>query len=338
MSAYCPYESFYCDNPVCLMGLSRDNFEQEEERRKRMEELLIQRQKRIAERSTGGRGSPMTSQKSKLQTSAEETKKLKPVLRSSTIERLAAAKPSPNAPTTQPKKDSKVSGSPKTAVADSKKVNMNKITPSEKKAGDEFVNRVSSISDAKDIKGIKEIDASVPENGLPTGQGLQTSAEVDDLKDIKELHIASVITKGVKVVEQMDTSNQKGENPLQDHSSKLDFIKDDSDVIPKQTITSPEEGKFSVDHGKIGPELSTHLVPESLPNHLGSARIVDEKIAANKSTPISTDISIIQESTPALMKETILDPTQLIKKWDSAENSPKAIKGFRKLLMFSRKK
>lgn len=120
---------------------SKSQLQKEEERRKRMEELLIQRQKRIAERSAGGRGSPMTSQKSKLQTSAEETKKLKPVLRSSTIERLAAAKPSPNAPTTQPKKDSKVSGSPKTAVADSKKVNMNKTIPSEKKAGDEIVNR-----------------------------------------------------------------------------------------------------------------------------------------------------------------------------------------------------
>jgi len=318
------------------MALFRHKCEQEEDRRKRMEELLLQRQKRIAEKSAGGRGGPTTSQKSKLHTSAEETKKPKPVLRSSTIERLASAKTSPKAPTAQPRRDSKVNGSPKTTAADCKKMNINKITPSEKKTGDETVNRVSSISDTKDVKGTKKSDASVPENGLPTGQGLQTFAEADAPKDIRELYIPSVIIKGVKVVEQTDTLNEKGENPLEDRSPKLEFIKDNNGVISTHSITSPEEGKVSVDHGKFGPELSTCLVPDSPPKHLRSAQIVDEK-TANNSIPISPDVSEIQESTTPLMKEAILDSIQSRKKWDGADNSPKVIKGFRKLLMFGRK-
>lgn len=116
---------------------SKNPLQKEEERRKRMEELLIRRQKRIAEKSGANGGSPMkfgkpqTGSKAKPQTSAEETKKPKPILRSSTIERLAAAKTSPKAPTPQPKKEA------------SKKANVNKSLPSEKKAGNhEIVNAV----------------------------------------------------------------------------------------------------------------------------------------------------------------------------------------------------
>ncbi|KAK9674063.1 hypothetical protein RND81_12G208600 [Saponaria officinalis] len=87
----------------------KTQFEKDEERRKRMEELLIRREKRIAERAGG---SPMTQTgKSKLQSTPEESKKPKPILRSSTIDRLAAAKTIPTSPAAQPKRDaSKVKG------------------------------------------------------------------------------------------------------------------------------------------------------------------------------------------------------------------------------------
>lgn len=53
------------------------------------------------------------------------------------------------------------------------------------------------------------------------------------------------------------------------------------------------------------------------------------------SSPISPEISEIEESTPT--NETSVDLIQTRKKWDGAENSPKTAKGFRKLLMFGRK-
>ncbi|KAG2245352.1 hypothetical protein Bca52824_092776 [Brassica carinata] len=82
--------------------------EMEEERKKRMEELLIQRQKRIAEKSSSGSvSSPVTSKKTLAGAKTVKTvkkekipeavtqSKAKPVLRSSTIERLAVARTAP---------------------------------------------------------------------------------------------------------------------------------------------------------------------------------------------------------------------------------------------------
>lgn len=55
-----------------------------------------------------------------------------------------------------------------------------------------------------------------------------------------------------------------------------------------------------------------------------------------ENSPEFTEISEIEESTPPT-KEMSVDPIQIRKKWDGAENSPKTTKGFRKLLMFGRK-
>ncbi|KAG6607865.1 COP1-interacting protein 7, partial [Cucurbita argyrosperma subsp. sororia] len=69
----------------------KSKFEKEEETRKRMEELAIQRQKRIAERSSKPGVTKIEKQKS--QSLVQEAKKSpKPVLRSSTIDRLATAR------------------------------------------------------------------------------------------------------------------------------------------------------------------------------------------------------------------------------------------------------
>lgn len=74
--------------------------EKEEETRRRMEELAIQRQKRIAERSASSKFGTVSSkpgvskiEKPKSQSQVQEAKKSpKPVLRSSTIDRLATAR------------------------------------------------------------------------------------------------------------------------------------------------------------------------------------------------------------------------------------------------------
>ncbi|XP_022981312.1 COP1-interacting protein 7-like isoform X1 [Cucurbita maxima] len=86
----------------------KSKFEKEEETRKRMEELAIQRQKRIAERSSKPGVTKIEKQKS--QSLVQEAKKSpKPVLRSSTIDRLAMARTpqkvsATQSPSSQPKK------------------------------------------------------------------------------------------------------------------------------------------------------------------------------------------------------------------------------------------
>lgn len=72
---------------------------QEEENRRKLEEIRLERQRRIAERSAN-RAPPLTRK-----LSAEKPPKPPAVLRTSTIERLSAVRnPSPKAPTKQPAK------------------------------------------------------------------------------------------------------------------------------------------------------------------------------------------------------------------------------------------
>ncbi|XP_021865324.2 COP1-interacting protein 7 isoform X2 [Spinacia oleracea] len=201
----------------------KTQLEKDEERRKRMEELANRRQKRIAERSSGNGGNVVTSRKPQAgskpvtATLSSDKSKPKPILRSSTIERLAAAKTSPKPPTAQSKKEApKVKGanmnseSQKTASSDAKKVNADKNKPSQKKAVVENINGVSSsVSEDKEVKGTKQIGAPTPTMGA-TMQGVHVSHEVEDPKDIKELHVtSSIISKDVEIVAHINTSDEK---------------------------------------------------------------------------------------------------------------------------------
>ncbi|XP_074319398.1 COP1-interacting protein 7-like [Silene latifolia] len=290
-------------------AIPKSQFEKDEERRKRMEELLIRRQKRIAERggdsSKPGRKSVtslLTSDKLKSQSSAEETKKPKPVLRSSTIDRLAIAKTTKSSSTPQPKREiSKPKGTntknglQKTKDVHQKKLSTNKINPLEKKPGN------------GDPTGVME--AKNPETEIKFD-------EVDDSKDIKELHVTSTtVSTDVGMVVQSHQTNPSDK------------------TVP---LAFSEDVKVSDENKKISPELSVHPVPESPTKHLNSALIVEGDGIANGNIPSSPEISVVQESAPSTTSDTVLESTQSRKKWDGPEKSTKA-KGFRKLLMFGRK-
>ncbi|KAH9626504.1 hypothetical protein KSS87_022131 [Heliosperma pusillum] len=296
----------------------KSQLQKDEERRKRMEELLIRRQKRIAERggdsSTSGRKSvtsSLTSDKLKRQPSVEETKKPKPVLRSSTIDRLAVAKTTKNSSTPQPKRETSNpkgtntnNGSQKTRDVHLKKLSANKINLLEKKRGNGDPTGVkSSAADGKEAKNPRmEIKFD----------------EADDSKVIKELHVTStaVSTDVGMVVKSLQTIPSV-------------------ETVDKSPLACPEDVKVSDENEKISPELNVHPVPESPTKHLNSALIEDEGIA-NRNISETPEISVVQESTPMTTSETVLESTQSRKKWDGPEKSPKA-KGFRKLLMFGRK-
>ncbi|PPD82283.1 hypothetical protein GOBAR_DD20787 [Gossypium barbadense] len=155
------------------IAVRKSKFDQEEEIRKRIEELRIQRQKRIAERSAAKGLNPVTSRKNSIGTKTsttslknqplnQDTKKVpKPALRSSTIERLATAR-----------NTSKVKSS------------TNKEKASDKKSG---TNKVLSCDTDAQEKGSEEVTFE--------SEATQQTAIVDDFKDIQELQSTTSVMK-----------------------------------------------------------------------------------------------------------------------------------------------
>nr|GMC76627.1 COP1-interacting protein 7 [Ipomoea batatas] len=260
--------------------------EKDEENRKRMEELALQRQRRIAERSSGtGAKAPIskkTTKESKPATSVKVEKLQKPVIKSSTIDRLSAARRTPMPPSadskTNPsrKKITKAAPSLQKPAAVEKKKGMQKAKPS-----------VSSSTNEVQIK--------------------ECSTE-----SIKELHSVSSIEK-----------NETCIIPCEDT-----MINKNNDQIPNGSISVLTEDQ----------SVESALKDASPLNPLSSAASEMYK-SSNTSvkSPVHTEISPPELSTPPPHDEVNLETLQSRKKWISDEHSPKIAKGIRKFLSFGRK-
>ncbi|KAF8114579.1 hypothetical protein N665_0036s0103 [Sinapis alba] len=280
--------------------------EMEEERKKRMEELLIQRQKRIAEKSSNGSvSSPLASKKTPAGAKTVKTmkkekipeavtqSKAKPVLRSSTIERLAVARTAPKEPQQKPvnKRTSKPVGN-KTEKPQDKK-------PSRKSPG---LSRDPSLE-------IKETVEEESQSYLPVKQAdevLPAASSLDEFKDIKEMHSLpnETITNHQKVQEQMKI--------------------DDEEIVKNTSVC--EDKEVTEDVGEVKASPPKPLSPKKSVTF--SETNMEEKYF------FSPTVSETDVSTPPAAEA---DHSR--KKWNSEETSPKATaKVFRKLLMFGRKK
>ncbi|XVF18920.1 hypothetical protein REPUB_Repub11eG0065200 [Reevesia pubescens] len=253
-----------------------------EEKRKKMEELRIQRQKRIAERSAASGLNPVSSRKSstenktpttsvKSQPQTQDTKKLtKPVLRSSTIERLATVRNTSKVSTTesksgQPKKSTlKESGSSttvsqKTARVEDKKPSTNKVNASDKKSGTNKV--VSSDSDAQG-KDPKEVTVALPTEPAAS-KATQPTDVVDDFKDIQELQSTSIGKTEGNAISQRNTSEDRSSNGnmlIEDKPMQLDHVKGDKEFTKASTVVS-EDKRAPEDLGEDFPEMTVHPLP-----------------------------------------------------------------------------
>lgn len=329
------------------------NHKQDEENRKKREELLIQRQKRIAERSAASGSAPATTKRIPTEdkttitsikhkkpsiklTPTQETKK--PVLRSSTIDRLAAARINPQGSLTQksnqPRKvTSKANGvagtslPQKTAGAENKKPSVNKVKLLGKKNGPNNTN--GEISSYSDIQDIKEMETAVSIEVTP-------AHPVDKFEDIKELHRTSSLAKNEAMA--ISEGDYLHENSCNKNakviSVELNNFKVDDQVISKETPVLVEDKTISDDSGDIIPKIDVRHLPASPNKELHSTASI---IAANENFPISPEISEIEVSTPPPSTGMIPEPIHSRKKWLNGENSPKASKGLRKLLLFGRK-
>ncbi|KAF2285996.1 hypothetical protein GH714_009562 [Hevea brasiliensis] len=315
-----------------ITTVQRGKSDKEEEKRKRMEELLIQRQKRIAERSASGnspatskrmlvkRTSSLKNEESKTQPPSQETKKT--LFRSSTIDRLASARTMPKVESAQskpaePKKaSSKANGLPqKTAGAD-KKLSPKTVKPNVPQK------KESKVAAAEELKKVPATES------------------IDQFKDIKELHSVDSLEKDEgNMISRTDTSNDKGYSgsvPHMDSSAQLDHLKGNDEGLSMAAPILAENIKTSGDHDHYTSEMTKHPVPES-PNedlNLSAENIRDNGMKTeNVPSPEKSEIQISTPPPAEINPETVHSR----KKWNSDETSPKAAKGFRKLLLFGRK-
>ncbi|PSS16202.1 Dentin sialoprotein [Actinidia chinensis var. chinensis] len=324
--------------------IQKSKSEKEEENRKKKEELMIQRQKRIAARGSNPATAKRTSienkaaigsvknEKPKLQFPEQDTERLqKPILRNSTIDRLAAAKVTPKLSSTKEKPSQPRKAILKASGTENKKPGTEKVKSSGKPG----------------VQGKK--DGADPTVALPvessTEQATQPSEGINDSKNIKGLHRISSFENGDKIL-QRNTSDDKNCNrdlpngnvsvPIQDHSSQMDCVNCDNEVTSK---ASPVLEDTTASNGNVRfvPEVIVHPFPPSPTKALSfSASPIDEGGVTNEIFSVSPEISVVQMSTPPddeMAPETIHSR----KKWNSDENSPKVTKGFRKLLLFGRK-
>ncbi|KAI8005548.1 COP1-interacting protein 7 [Camellia lanceoleosa] len=344
------------------IGTQKSKSEKDEESKKKMEELLIQRQKRIAERSAA-RGSAtskrtseenktslvsMKNEKPKLQSPKETEKLQKPILRNSTIDRLAAARVTPKLLSTEAKSSQTRKAISKTSGTENKKPGTNRVNSSDKTIGPTNSNGLlSSDSGTQRKKDSADATIAFPAE-LSTGRATKPSDAIDDSANIKELHSISSIEKDeVNRVLERDTSDDTSSSRnspngdfsihIQDHSAQLDDLKGDSEVTSKAS-PALEDMTVSNGHVQFVPEVTIHPLPPSPKKALNSTALhIDEDGEANEIFFVSPEISIVEMSTPPPKDKMAPEPIHSRKKWNSDENSPKATKGFRKLLLFGRK-
>ncbi|KAK6132715.1 hypothetical protein DH2020_033520 [Rehmannia glutinosa] len=307
----------------------------EEEKRKKMEELLIQRQKRIAERSaarsTAKGVTPETSkrsskeskkssvsskpEKAKLQAPTDENKKShKPVMRSSTIDRLAAARATNKPLSAEPKKVGQ--NRKPTSKANSMTANS---SLKKTKGTQERENKVNS-SDKKNVtNNPKSKSSSIQErDSISTKPLISEKSEIKDSETVKVLHtITSVEKKEANTLSGKDASDEK--NSIQ--------VISDKDVLFSQDNVN--------DQVELTPQITVH---PTVGNDLKPAMSnIDEKGGEKKKLSFSPEISVVEIATPPPNNETNPELIHSRKKWNNGESSPKIPKGFRRLLLFGRR-
>lgn len=312
-----------------------------------MEELAIQRQKRIAERSAakGTRQEPLkvqakerkknsssTTEKTRLQAPTDENNtSRKPVMKSSTIDRLATARTTNKKPSsTEPrvgqnrKPTSKANSSMAPLSIKKTKENQerkDKVKPLDKKIGSDNSRSTSDVQD-RDRKSATPVISEDSRRTERTHTDRKNSNE--DFGTDTVIHtVTSVEKRELATFSTKDASEEK--NSIQ--------IFPDKDTLPLQDSSMPKEQQLNVDDRfGIAPEIAEHGG-----NTKSAVSNGNEKVAEKKKLSFSPEISVMNISTPPSDSEASTDPMHPRKKWNNGESSPKIPKGFRKLIFFGRR-
>ncbi|KAK6154325.1 hypothetical protein DH2020_008573 [Rehmannia glutinosa] len=254
-------------------------------------------------------------EKAKLQAPTDENKKShKPVMRSSTIDRLAAARATNKPLSAEPKKVGQ--NRKPTSKANSMTANS---SLKKTKGTQERENKVNS-SDKKNVtNNPKSKSSNIQErDGISTKPLISEKSEIKDCETVKVLHtITSVEKKEANTLSGKDASDEK--NSIQ--------VISDKDVLFSQDNVN--------DQVELTPQITVH---PTVGNDLKPAMSnIDEKGGEKKKLSFSPEISVVEIATPPPNNETNPELIHSRKKWNNGESSPKIPKGFRRLLLFGRR-
>lgn len=334
--------------------------EKEEENRRMKEELALQRQKRIAERSAASGSFKATSKKTPLGNTTAVTSKsakttissltpemkkvTRSVMKSSTIDRLATGRRHTDEPSksNQPKKATlKANGVTGTAEPEkaygvyNKIQSTKKVKLSDQRGGPKDSNNVlSSASDRR-----KKVSTDVTPPAVPMNPSLAQATQIPKGKDysnsIKMDCVTSVERDAGELNSKIDHMDDKISNgnlrtvPTENGYLEPSYSKGDDGGKSEASDILCEDKKTSNDI-----RVAEDPIPVLATDALNINR-EDQSVAK----PISPEISEIEMSTPPPSNGVSpdLEATHLRKKWNNGEGTPKAAKGFRKLLLFGRK-
>ncbi|CAN0915562.1 COP1-interacting protein 7 [Linum grandiflorum] len=272
---------------------------QEEENRKKAEAVKLERQKRIAARSSANSAS--NDGKSKMQSLNPGQGTKKTVFRSSTMDRLATARTTAKVESAQQKQSQSKSATSKVNGAQQKAVSGGNKKPSAKPGVTEKKKKIAPV--AIEQKSTKLLGV----------QATTVTSKTVNMKDNKEVPRLSV-EKNVST----DTAEGKFCN----------------DAPP---LAETEVGKASNDFVEDISGVMIHPTPDKQKNMSDDAKVEkknDEERTEDSALPQKSQMEIC---TPP--PSTIVNPEQIHarKKWNSGETSPKGSKVLRKLLFFGKR-
>lgn len=313
-----------------------------------MEELLIQRQKRIAERSAGGVSTAVASRttqkenkkapvsaknvKGPQHASLEETKKSsKTVFRSSTADRLSAVRTMDKQSSSEskvgqktvtPKANGTRAASVQRSGVQNKKLNQEKMKASEKKFEFKNSNGHSAVSETPESDD--KLASASNQKEKSSRKATPHDSFGDDSEVIKKLDPVSSIQK-----DKGDINSKKDlPEPAEDHSAQTGHLEGKVEVISKASPV--KEMIVSDDILQSNPQKTGYPSVSTAPS-MDANELASLKLSASPKVPIT------ETSTPPPNIEPSFEQNYSRKKWNNGENSPKLTKGFRKLLLFGRK-
>ncbi|KAG6387336.1 hypothetical protein SASPL_152523 [Salvia splendens] len=329
---------------ISTAGSTRGKSDKEEEKRKKMEELLIQRQKRIAERSAAKgitreipKRHTIESKKSNEKTATAENKtSCKPVMKSSTIDRLSTARTTNKHSSAESRVDQnqKPTSKAKPTMAPSQlkktkatRERRDKINASDKKTRSNHSKSTSTVQ-VKASAGATPMIADESRKAEGT-QAKRGDSNEDSGRDTLLHTMTSVEKIELATLSTTDASEEK--NSIQILPSK-------DMPLPLKHSSLLKDQQLNVDDVRVGvaPEIAVHPTAE---NNLKSAQSNSNgKGAEKKKLSFSPEISVMNIiSTPPSDSEASPELNHSRKKWNNGESSPKIPKGFRKLIFFGRR-
>ncbi|KAL1567131.1 COP1-interacting protein 7 [Salvia divinorum] len=325
-------------------GSTRGKSDKEEEKRKKMEELLIQRQKRIAERSAAKgitRDIPkrhtIESKKSNEKTPTAENKiSSKPVMKSSTIDRLSTARTTNKHSSTESRvgQNQKPTSKAKPAMALSQlkktkatQERQEKINALDKKTGSNYSRSTSTVQVKASTGATPMIaDESRRAEGI---QAERKDSNGDSGRDTLLHTMTSVEKSELTTLSTTDASEE---------INSIQILPSKDMPLPLKHSSMLKDQQLNVDDVCVGvaPEIAVHSTAE---NNLKSALSnSNEKGAEKKKLSFSPEISVMNIiSTPPSDSEASPELNHSRKIWNNGESSPKIPKGFRKLIFFGRR-